>query len=98
MERKGNGTFLLQEQEYKDIHDTIMVLMAVAGDCNVSFNEKVGIVFRRAYDAIRTERDPPFVLLPYHKDNKKLALPAGIDAMVRDQYLHAPKGNGDAVR
>jgi hypothetical protein len=82
------------EQEYQDIHDTVMVLLAVAGDCNVSFNEKVGEVFRRAYSAVRTERDPPLALLPYHGKNKRLALPEGVRQMMQDQYLEPPAAPG----
>jgi len=84
----------LSEQEYHDVHDAIVVLLAVAGDCSVAFSDKVGQLLRRAHDAVRTERDPPFMLLPHHKGNKRLALPEGVRAMVQDQYLMAPKALG----
>lgn len=77
----------LTEQEFKDVHDTIVVLLAVVGDASVSFNDKVGAVLRRGYNAIRTENNPPLALLPYKKGKRGLILPASMRAMANDQYL-----------
>lgn len=90
----------LSDQEFKDVHDTIVVLLAIAGDCDVKLKPQLADVIRRGHEAIRTERDPPFMLLPSHGKQKRLVIPEGVRAMHQDQYLKAPpalgKSNGSA--
>lgn len=72
----------LSEQEHKDVHDAMAVLLAVAGDCKVAFNNQVGGVIARAWNAVRLEHQAPLALQPSHKKRHRLVLPPRVRAEV----------------